>query len=81
MITIENALNILKNDHNFREIIDKGQYFYHYRGLVFEKISYDSREVDASALSLSKVTILKKNFWKKLLNQAYSSMSVRRILK
>ncbi len=50
MITIENALNILKNDHNFREIIDKGQYFYHYRDLVFKKISYDSREVDASTL-------------------------------
>ena len=62
MITIENALNILKNDHNFREIIDKGQYFYHYRGLVFEKISYDSREVDASTLFFVKGDNFKKKF-------------------
>lgn len=62
MITIENALNILKNDHNFREIIDKGQYFYHYRNLVFEKISYDSREVDASTLFFVKGDNFKKEF-------------------
>lgn len=62
MITIENALNILKNDYNFREIIDKGQYFYHYRGLVFEKISYDSREVDASTLFFVKGDNFKKEF-------------------
>lgn len=65
MITIENALNILKNDHNFREIIDKGQYFYHYRGLVFEKISYDSREVDASTLFFVKGDNFKKEFLEK----------------
>ena len=62
MITIENALNILKNDHNFREIIDKGQYFYHYRDLVFKKISYDSREVDASTLFFVKGDNFKKEF-------------------
>ena len=62
MITIENALNILKNDYNFREIIDKGQYFYHYRNLVFEKISYDSREVDASTLFFVKGDNFKKEF-------------------
>ena len=65
MITIENALNILKNDHNFREIIDKGQYFYHYRNLVFEKISYDSREVDASTLFFVKGDNFKKEFLEK----------------
>lgn len=62
MITIENALNILKNDYNFREIIDKGQYFYHYRNLVFEKISYDSRKVDASTLFFVKGDNFKKEF-------------------
>ena len=65
MITIENALNILKNDYNFREIIDKGQYFYHYRNLVFEKISYDSREVDASTLFFVKGDNFKKEFLEK----------------
>ena len=81
MITIENALKILKNDHNFREIIDKGEYYYNITDVTFDNISYDSRDVTASTLFFVKGDNFKKNFWEKRLNQAYGSMSVRRILK
>jgi len=50
MITFENALNILKNDHNFREIIHKGEYYYNITDVTFDNISYDSRDVTASTL-------------------------------
>ena len=50
MIKIETVLAILKEDHNFRDIVKNGEYFFSYRGLTFDSISYDSREADASTL-------------------------------
>ena len=65
MITIENALNILKNDYNFREIIDKGHFLYRATDFTFDNISYDSREVDASTLFFVKGDNFKKEFLEK----------------
>ncbi|RSJ24875.1 UDP-N-acetylmuramoyl-L-alanyl-D-glutamate--L-lysine ligase [Streptococcus intermedius] len=65
MITFENALNILKNDHNFREIIHKGEYNYNAPDITFEKISYDSRDVTASTLFFVKGDNFKKEFLEK----------------
>lgn len=62
MITIENALNILKKDHNFREIIDQGHFLYRATDFTFDNISYDSREVDASTLFFVKGDNFKKEF-------------------
>lgn len=65
MITIEQLLDILKKDHNFREVLDADGYHYHYQGFSFERLSYDSRQVDGKTLfllkgQLSKLTTLKK---------------------
>ena len=65
MITFENALNILKIDHNFREIIHKGEYNYNAPDITFEKISYDSRDVTASTLFFVKGDNFKKEFLEK----------------
>lgn len=65
MISIEQLLNILKKDHNFREVLDADGYHYHYQGLSFERLSYDSRQVDGKTLFLlrelhSRLNTLKK---------------------
>ena len=44
MITIEQTLNILKHDQNFREVLVNGEYYYHLEGTNFDAISYDSRK-------------------------------------
>ena len=47
---IETVLNILKEDHNFREILQDGEYLYSASGVSFNQISYDSRKVNAETL-------------------------------
>ncbi len=63
MITLEKTLDILKNDHNFREII----FHNHYRldweeNPTFTKISFDSRDVDAQTLFFAKGAAFKKEY-------------------
>ena len=65
MIKIETVLNILKEDHNFRDIVKDGEYFFSYSGLTFDSISYDSRETDASTLFFVKGEAFKKEFLEK----------------
>ena len=65
MIKIETVLNILKEDHNFRDIVKDGEYFFSYSGLTFDSISYDSREADASTLFFVKGEAFKKEFLEK----------------
>ena len=62
MIKIETIIDILKKDHNFREIIKDGHYFFHDSGLTFDKISYDSRNVTDSTLFFVKGENFKKEF-------------------
>ena len=47
---IETVLNILKEDHNFREILQDGEYHYSASGVSFNQISYDSRKVNSETL-------------------------------
>lgn len=67
MIKIKTALDILKKDHNFREIIANGEYFFDYGDseFSFSKISYDSREADASTLFFVKGDHFKREFLEK----------------
>jgi len=65
MIKIETVLDILKEDHNFRDIVKDGEYFFSYSGLTFDSISYDSREADASTLFFVKGEAFKKEFLEK----------------
>ena len=60
MITIEQTLNILKHDQNFREVLVNGEYYYHLEGTSFDAISYDSRKVSASTLFFVKGPIIRK---------------------
>lgn len=64
---IKTALDILKQDHNFREIIADGKYFFDYSDseLTFSKVSYDSRDADASTLFFVKGDHFKREFLEK----------------
>lgn len=62
MITLEKTLEILKKDHNFREIIFHNQYSLTWKeNPSFSKISFDSRAVDSSTLFFAKGATFKKN--------------------
>lgn len=65
MIKIEQVLDILKQDKNFREVVADSTFHYNYTGLSFEKISYDSRDVDASTLFFAKGAAFKREFLEK----------------
>ena len=54
MITIEQVLEVLKKDHNFRDIIDQDNYYYSWTGVTFDHLSYDSRDVTPSSLFFAK---------------------------
>ncbi|MGT2750758.1 UDP-N-acetylmuramoyl-L-alanyl-D-glutamate--L-lysine ligase [Streptococcus orisasini] len=62
MITLNKILTILKDDNNFREIIDNGHYQMTYPDFTFSHISYDSREVTKSTLFFAKGASFKKEF-------------------
>ncbi|MBF0779184.1 UDP-N-acetylmuramoyl-L-alanyl-D-glutamate--L-lysine ligase [Streptococcus cuniculi] len=63
MIRLDTVLTILKNDHNFREIVDNGNYSYNWPDEeVFSRISYDSRKVDSKTLFFVKGAQFKREF-------------------
>lgn len=63
MITLEKTLDILKNDHNFREIIFHNHYSLDWKeNPSFSKISFDSREADKSTLFFAKGAAFKKEY-------------------
>ena len=63
MITLEKTLEILKKDHNFREIIFHNQYSLTWKeNPSFSKISFDSRDVDSSTLFFAKGATFKKEY-------------------
>ncbi|KXT75934.1 UDP-N-acetylmuramoyl-L-alanyl-D-glutamate--L-lysine ligase [Streptococcus sp. DD12] len=69
MITIETALRILKDDHNFREVIKAGHYHFNASGKSFTKLSYDSRTCDGETLFFVKGANFKKAFLDKAVEQ------------
>ncbi|WP_423214058.1 UDP-N-acetylmuramoyl-L-alanyl-D-glutamate--L-lysine ligase [Streptococcus equinus] len=63
MITLEKTLDILKKDHNFREIIFHNHYSLDWEeNPSFSKISFDSRDVDSSTLFFAKGATFKKEY-------------------
>lgn len=63
MITLEKTLDILKNDHNFREMIFHNHYSLDWKeNPSFSKISFDSREADKSTLFFAKGATFKKAY-------------------
>ena len=63
MITLEKTLDILKNDHNFREIIFHNHYSLDWKeNPSFSKISFNSREADKSTLFFAKGATFKKEY-------------------
>ena len=62
MITIEQVLEVLKKDHNFRDIIDQDNYYYSWTGVTFDHLSYDSRDVTPSSLFFAKGAAFKPEF-------------------
>lgn len=76
MITIEKTIDILKADHNFREVINQGTYFFNFEGLTFNHLSYDSRDVSKDTLFFAKGATFKAEYLKKAVAeglQAYVS--------
>lgn len=63
MITLEKTLDILKNDHNLREIIFHNHYSLDWKeNPSFSKISFDSREADKSTLFFAKGATFKQEY-------------------
>ena len=63
MITLEKTLDILKNDHNCREIIFHNHYSLDWKeNPSFSQISFDSREADKSTLFFAKGATFKKEY-------------------
>ncbi|MFC3932653.1 UDP-N-acetylmuramoyl-L-alanyl-D-glutamate--L-lysine ligase [Streptococcus dentapri] len=63
MITMTKVLEILKQDNNFRDISDKGDFLYQWKeDYQFDSISYDSREVTATTLFFVKGAAFRKEF-------------------
>lgn len=63
MITLTTVLDILKTDHNFRDIIIKGEYFTNGPvDLSFDKLSYDSRDTSSQTLFFAKGIQFKREF-------------------
>ncbi|HEN2527729.1 TPA: UDP-N-acetylmuramoyl-L-alanyl-D-glutamate--L-lysine ligase, partial [Streptococcus agalactiae] len=61
MITIDKILEILKNDHNFREILFHEHYYYNWtQNVTFNALSYDSRQISSDTLFFAKGATFKK---------------------
>ncbi|MBF7094827.1 UDP-N-acetylmuramoyl-L-alanyl-D-glutamate--L-lysine ligase [Streptococcus sp. HF-1907] len=70
MITIEKTLSILKNDQNFREVLADDNYYYNWpEEVLFDNISYNSKEVTPTTLFFVKGANFKKDY----LEQAVTS--------
>lgn len=73
MIKSETILTILKEDHNFREVIHDGVYSYHLDSLTFDTISYDSRDASSSTLFFAKGASFKREFLEKAVEAGLSA--------
>src|SRR5574337_1227210 len=63
MITLKTVVTILKNDHNFRDILIDGTYFNtEQTDFIFDSLSYDSREIDSKTLFFAKGSQFKRVF-------------------
>ena len=81
MITIEQTLNILKQDQNFREVLVNGEYYYHLEGTSFDAISYDSRKVSASTLFFCQRGQLQKEYLEQAISNGLGFYVSEKIMK
>lgn len=73
MITLEQTLDILKKDNNFREIISDNRYSLRWQdNPLFSKISFDSRHVDDQTLFFAKGASFKKEYLEAAVAQGLS---------
>ncbi|SPC37442.1 UDP-N-acetylmuramoyl-L-alanyl-D-glutamate--L-lysine ligase [Pseudolactococcus piscium] len=60
---MKTVVTILKNDHNFRDILIDGTYFNtEQTDFIFDSLSYDSREIDSKTLFFAKGSQFKRAF-------------------
>lgn len=56
MIKLEQVVEILKKDNNFREISSAGEYYFNWpKEVNFDQLSYDSRKSTKDTLFLPRV--------------------------
>ncbi|MGV3010196.1 UDP-N-acetylmuramoyl-L-alanyl-D-glutamate--L-lysine ligase [Streptococcus thoraltensis] len=72
MMQIETVLDILKNDQNYRQINHPQGYFFNWQGVSFDKLSYDSRDVDARTLFFAKGASFKAEFLEQAISKGLS---------
>lgn len=66
---IETVLDILKNDHNYRQINHPKGYFYNWQGVTFDHLSYDSHDANAKTLFFAKGASFKAEFLEQAISQ------------
>ena len=66
---IETVLEILKNDHNYRQISHPNGYYYDWQDVTFDTLSYDSRDCDAKTLFFAKGASFKVDFLEQAIAQ------------
>ena len=69
MIAIETVLEILKEDHNFRDIVYQGNYAYIWSAIEFNHLSYDSRDCHEGTLFFAKGAHFKVAFLEQAITQ------------
>lgn len=69
---IETVLDILKNDHNYRHIKHFDDYYFHFQGVAFDQLSYDSRQVDEQTLFFAKGASFKAEFLEQAVSKGLS---------
>lgn len=66
---IETVLEILKNDHNYRQISHPNGYYYDWQDVTFDTLSYDSCDCDAKTLFFAKGASFKVDFLEQAIAQ------------
>lgn len=63
MIKLEQVVEILKKDNNFREISSAGEYYFNWpKEVNFDQLSYDSRKSTKDTLFFAKGLNFKKEY-------------------
>ena len=63
MIRLEQVIEILKKDNNFREISSAGEYYFNWpKEVNFDQLSYDSRKSTENTLFFAKGLNFKKEY-------------------
>ncbi len=67
MIRLEQVIEILKKDNNFREISSAGEYYFNWpKEVNFDQLSYDSRKSTENTLFFAKGLNFKKRIFNRL---------------